>query len=295
MSTARSGGVAGLRPRELDARRRVIPNRELRVTTSVLHRVNGERLVILGWGRAILMQLAHPLVAAGVAGHSAFHGSVTEGAARLFHTVSAMLALTFGDQARRAAKLEHIRAIHRTVNGVLREDAGRFPAGTRYSAEDPALLLWVHATLLESSAEIYQRTVAPLTPAELDVMCEESAPLVAELGGDASTTPRTWAALRRYIEDMERSRVLAVTPAAREIGRAVLAPRAVFWRAPLGRLHTLIGAGLLPPALREAYGFAWDDRRQARFERAIRFIRAARQVMPPQVARWRDARRADVH
>ena len=265
------------------------------MTTSVLHRINGERLVVLGWGRAILMQLAHPLVAAGVAGHSAFRGSVTEGAARLYHTVSAMLALTFGDDARREAAIQRIRSTHRTVNGVLTADAGPFPAGTRYSAEDPALLLWVHATLLESNAEIYQRTVAPLTAAELDALCEESAPLVPELGGDARTVPTTWAALRRYIEDVERSGVLFVTPAAREIGRAVLAPRAVFWRAPMGRLHTLIGAGLLPPALRQAYGFPWDERRQARFERAIRLIRAARRVMPPQAARWRDARRQSLH
>jgi uncharacterized protein (DUF2236 family) len=260
------------------------------VTNSLVRRINGERLVVLGWGRAILMQLAHPLVAAGVAGHSAFRGSLSEGAARLFHTVSAMLGLTFGDHARREAVLERIRSIHRTVNGALPEPAGPFPAGTRYSAEDPELLLWVHATLLDSSADIYQRLVAPLTHEELDALCEESAPLVSDLGGDESTTPRTWKALRAYMDGIERSGVLVVTPAARAMGTAVLAPRAAGWRAPMSGLHTLIGAGLLPPSLREAYGFPWDSAREARFQRAIRLIRSSRRITPAALARWRDAR-----
>jgi uncharacterized protein (DUF2236 family) len=237
------------------------------------------------------MQLAHPLVAAGVAGHSAFRGSVSDGAARLYHTVSAMLSLTFGDDVRREAALERIRAIHRTVRGTLQEDAGPFPAGTPYSAEDPALLLWVHATVLDSNLEIYQRLVAPLTPDELDALCAESVPPLLELGGDAATAPRTWSMLRAYMERVERSGVLVVTSAARTLGAGVLAPRAAGWPAPFSGLHTLIGAGLLPPFLREAYGFAWDAAREARFQRAMRMIGVARQVTPRTLARWRDARR----
>src|SRR5687767_8941419 len=105
----------------------------------VVDRINSERVVLLGWSRAILMQLAHPLVAAGVLQHSTFKGGVVEAAARLHHTVSAMLSLTFADEARRTATLTQIRAIHRRVHGSLAAPAGPFPAGTRYSAEDPAL------------------------------------------------------------------------------------------------------------------------------------------------------------
>lgn len=259
--------------------------------SSTLQRVNGERLVVLGWGRAILMQLAHPMIAAGVAGHSAFRGSVTEGASRLYHTVSAMLALTFGSEARRLAALERIRAIHRTVNGTLADAAGPFPAGARYSAEDPHLLLWVHATLLDSNARIYQHVVGRLSDAELDAMCGEAAPLVEELGGNAATTPREWRALQDYMAGVEASGELVVTPAARAIGRAVLAPRAAGWRAPFSGLHTLVGVGLLPPFLREAYGFDWSAAHDARFRRAIRAIRSARRFAPAAIACWRDARR----
>src|SRR5687767_14082362 len=133
---------------------------------AIVRRVNGERLVVLGWPRAILMQLAHQLIAAGIAEHSAYRGGASEAAVRLRHTVWAMLSLTFGDQARRSEALSRIRAIHKTVHGTLSEHAGPFPAGTRYSAEDPALLLWVHATVLESDVEFYQRVVRPLTVTE---------------------------------------------------------------------------------------------------------------------------------
>ena len=134
----------------------------------VVRRVNGERLTLIGWTRAILLQIAHPLVAAGVFEHSGFRGSPVAAAARLHHTVKAMLALTFGDDAGRRRALEGILTIHRRVNGKLPEAVGVFPAGTPYSAEDPALVLWVHVTLLESLPLVYELLVAPLTASEHD-------------------------------------------------------------------------------------------------------------------------------
>jgi uncharacterized protein (DUF2236 family) len=98
-----------------------------------------------------------------VSEHSTFRDGPLAAAARLHHTVRSMLALTFGDDAAREAALEGIRAIHRRVHGQLTIGTGRFPAGTPYSAEDPDLLLWVHATLLDSIPRIYELIVAPLT------------------------------------------------------------------------------------------------------------------------------------
>src|SRR5205814_3480852 len=96
------------------------------------HRLNGERAVLFGWSRAILLQLAHPLIAAGVANHSSFRQGPFTAAARLHHTVRAMLALTFGTEAKRDAALAGIMAIHRRVHGTLEESVGPFPAGTPY-------------------------------------------------------------------------------------------------------------------------------------------------------------------
>jgi uncharacterized protein (DUF2236 family) len=252
--------------------------------------LNSERVVLLGWSRAILMQLAHPLVAAGVLDHSTFRGGAYEAAVRLHHTVSAMLALTFGDDTDRNAALARIRGIHRTVNGTLREAVGVLPAGTRYSAEDPPLLLWVHATLLDSIAAVYQRIVEPLSRAELDGFCVESAPTLIDLGGDPAAAPRSWDALSAYMRAMEQSGVFAVTAETRALANGVLSPRAAGLRVPFAGTNRLISIGLLSPAMRALYGFAWDAARERRFERAIRVIRATRGLAPDVLARWPQAR-----
>src|SRR5919108_1604147 len=93
-------------------------------------RVNAERLVLLGWTRAILLQLAHPLIAAGVYDHSSFRATPWAAASRLHSTIRAMLALSFGTDAEREHALHGIRAIHTRVHGHLTETVGVFPAGT---------------------------------------------------------------------------------------------------------------------------------------------------------------------
>jgi len=148
---------------------------------SITWRINAERIVLLGWARAILLQLAHPLVAAGVFDHSGFRGTPYAAASRLYHTVHAMLSLTFGDEAARQRTIDGIRAIHRRVNGILPEAVGPYEAGTRYSAEDPSLVLWVHATLIESVLMVYEKLVAPLTEAERDEYCQEAFPIALAL------------------------------------------------------------------------------------------------------------------
>ncbi len=256
----------------------------------ILRQINGERVVVLGWPRAILMQLAHPLIAAGVAQHSAFRGGAAEAAVRLRHTVWAMLSLTFGAEDRRRQALSRIRSIHETVHGTLDRSAGPFPSGSRYSADDPGLLLWVHATVLDSNVEMYQRLVRPLTPDELDALCDGSAPLLLDLGGDPSTAPRTWKAVRAYMDSIEGSGVLTVTPEARDVADRVLRPTAGRRPLPFTGLQRLLTIGLLPDLVRTAYGFAWDEALQARFTRALRLLRFGRRVMPDRLALWKDAR-----
>src|SRR4029453_18844867 len=104
---------------------------------TVTERVNGERLILLGWGRAILMQLAHPMVAQGVADHSSFRDTAFTRVRRLHETIRAMLDLTFGDAAASDAAVARINAIHDRVHGQLAEDAGPWTAGTPYSATGP--------------------------------------------------------------------------------------------------------------------------------------------------------------
>jgi uncharacterized protein (DUF2236 family) len=254
----------------------------------VSRRINAERLALLSWSRAILLQLAHPLVAAGVADHSSFRDGGFAAARRLHLTVRAMLKLTLGGEEGRAAALEGILAIHRRVHGHLAVAAGRFAAGTPYSAEDPGLVLWVHATLLDSIPSIFDRVVHPLTPGERDGYCAEAASVAIDLGARAGDVPRTWHALGTYLAQMYASGSIAVSAQARELASAVLAPPFAPLVAPIAWINRLVTVGLLPPHVRDQYGFRWTPKDERSLARVSAGIRALRRMTPAALALWPD-------
>lgn len=267
-----------------------IAGSQLAGTASVSWRVNAERIVLLGWGRAILLQLAHPLVAAGVFGHSSFRATPWAAASRLYHTVHAMLALTFGSDDERERTLDAIRAIHRRVTGVLEDEVGPFPAGTRYSAEDPALVVWVHATLIESVILAYERLVAPLSAKERDAYCEEAFPIAVALAAHPQDVPRRWDDLRSFMDRMYASGALAVGSHGRELSRAVLSPAGGWAVAPATWVNRVVTIGLLPSGVRQQYGLGWADRDERRLDRILSCLRATRRVLPDALALWPAAR-----
>ena len=253
---------------------------------TITEQVNGERLVVLGWGRAILMQLAHPLVAQGVAEHSSFRETTIARLQRLHGTIRAMLNLTFGDAISSNAAADRINAIHDRVHGRLSEDAGVWVAGTPYSATDPELLTWVEATLLESMPLAYQEFVAPLAPEAIDAYCCEASAGSERLRIPAGMVPASQRALQAYMQRVRDGRVMAVTSMARELAREVVDPpgaRALWPAATVSRLATI---GWLPPHLRAAYGFEWTAGDEARLTAWCRRIRAARRYVPDRWARW---------
>jgi uncharacterized protein (DUF2236 family) len=258
----------------------------------IARRINAERIVLLGWGRAILLQLAHPLVAAGVDEHSGFRSTTWAAITRLYHTVHAMLALTFGADAERERTLDGIRQIHQRVHGHLETATRRFPAGTPYSAEDPDLVLWVHATLLESVPLAYERLVGPLTIAERDAYCAEAAPIAVALMARSHEVPRTWAEARAYLDRMYASGDLEVTDQARALAQAVLSPpAAAAWIAgPATWINRIVTLGLLPPPIRRQYRFEWTRFNDRTFNVLVPVLRTMRRVMPRAITLWPEAR-----
>ena len=264
------------------------------MSATITQRVNAERVALLGWTRAILLQFAHPLIAAGVADHSTFRGSPFAALSRLHHTLGAMRAITFGEDAARDAALAGILSIHRRIDGTLPAAVGSYAAGTPYSAEDPDLVLWVHATLLESLPIIHDLIVAPVTTAQRDAHCEEAAPLAVALGARPGDVPRCWRDLRQYIGGMYASGAIVVSPQARELAHALLVPPILsLLAAPARRANELIAVGLLPPHIRDQYGFGWDAGRDRWLRRLLLLLRAARRATPDLIALWPDARGLD--
>ena len=247
--------------------------------------------MLFGWSRAILLQLAHPLLAAGVMEHSAFRDGVFTAASRLHHTVRSMLALTFGTDAERDQTIADINQIHRRVNGALRHTVGRHPAGTPYSAEDSALLVWVHATLLDSIPLVYDRLMEPLPIEDRDRYCLEAAPIALALGARPEDVPRSWQDVQQYLRATVDSGTIVVGPDARTLAAAVLAPPFAVTIAPLAALNRVVTIGMLPPWLRTQYGFTWSDRDERAFDRWSRRLRRFRHALPDRLALWPEARR----
>jgi uncharacterized protein (DUF2236 family) len=258
---------------------------------AISQRINAERLLLVAWLRALLLQLAHPLIAAGVAEHSTFRGGTAASFARLRQTVEAMLTLTFGGPSERERAVDGIRAIHRRVHGTLALPCGVFAAGTPYSAGDSALLIWVHATLVESIVLAYEQLIGPLTPADRDRYCADSADVAVELGARADAVPRSWPALRAYMDACYESGHITVGPQALTLAAALLSSsRNPLVNRVIAPVATLLAAGQLPSHVRVQYGLTWTRRRARRYVRLITLLRSARRVAPDRIALWKSAR-----
>ena len=253
----------------------------------VSRKLHAERALLLGWGRALLLQFAHPQVAQGIADHSGFLREKRGRWGRLRRTLDAMLVLTYGTVDEAAAVARGINAIHDRVHGRAASAGDRPP--TAYSAHDPELLRWVHATLVDSFIVAYQLYVAPLSPAEKNSYCAESAGIEPLFGIPDGFLPRTSDALGRYMGAMLAGPDLAVTEAARRLAGELFTPvPRVAW--PLMALGRLSAIGLLPPRLRADYGFAWSPRHASALRVSARALRVAVALAPTPLRHWPIAR-----
>ena len=255
-------------------------------------RLHQEVVLLAGWGRAILLQLAHPLVAQGVADHSDFAAVGWGRVRRLKHTLAAMLAMTFGTPEESAAAIATINRIHDRVHGQLAGAAGTFTTNARYSAHDPALLAWVHATLVDTFLMTYERFVAPLTQAERDSYCRAAGAKAPLLGIPPEMLPGTTAELTSYMSRMLASGNIVVTDTARTIAHEVLSLGLPGPARPLAAVARLPVVGLLPGHIREAYGFQWTRGQERTLSALAAATRHALPLLPPLLRYWPAARLA---
>ena len=224
---------------------------------SVAWRIDREVVVLAGGSCALLMQAAHPVVAAGVIEHSTY---ATDPFGRLRRTLSASFDVVFGSRTRAEAAIRRVNAVHRRVRGVRPDD------GSPYSAADPEALLWVHATLIDTALRVYGRFVAPLTSTDEQAYHDEATRVAVLLGVPEGTVPGTIGELRAWMAAMVDDGRVRVTPAASEIARTVLYPLGWMPRTAWDAVH-LVSLATLPPELRRQYGFGWSPARERGVER----------------------------
>ena len=257
---------------------------------SLTWRVNREGVLLLGGGRALILQVAHPLVAAGVAAYSSYREDPW---GRLYRTLDITTRIVFGDTETAAEASGQLERMHRRVKGETTESAGRFPAGTHYEANDPELLMWVHATLVDTSLLVYDRYVRRLSLAERQAYYEEQKTLGEAFGVPREHQPATYAEFNDYFDSMLESDRIAVTDALRDVVDATLRPELPLVARPLTEAVNLATTGLLPERLRAEMGLPWGPHRERLMGASRAMLRRALPLLPSLLRDFPPARSAD--
>jgi uncharacterized protein (DUF2236 family) len=273
-------------------------------------RLNREAMLLLGAGpRALLLQIAHPLVAAGVAEHSDFRSDPWT---RLSGTLRSYLRIVYGTAGAARDEISRLHGLHRGIRGDVPEAGLRDRHGRRYSALDPDLSLWVHATLVDSTIAAYDAWVEPLSRDERARYYAETLPVGRAFGIPASRLPADLEAFEAYLDEMlGPSGPISVGDTARDLAGAILHPplgpavAAAGW--PFDRLAGFADAipsrayawlfwpaiGLLPGSVRQGYGLPWGLRQRAVAAWLVATWSAWRPVLPPAFRQMPQALQAD--
>src|SRR4051812_21677331 len=231
--------------------------------TSPLRRLARPTTTAFAGGRAILMELAHPAIAQAVAEFDHFRQAPT---ARAQLTAKAFRDVIHGSEQEARAVGQRLGRVHDRVRGV------------GYAASDPHLLLWVHATFVDSLLHMGERFHGPLTAGERQQFYADARSIGEVFGCPRELQPPTLDAFHDYVHTMVASST--VTDVGLELARAVFWPDVPATRRPLVGLYRLACFGSLPQALRAQFPHPWTaaDRQAFRAGRAL----------APYIAPWTD-------
>jgi uncharacterized protein (DUF2236 family) len=238
---------------------------------SVTRRVNRENILLLGGGRALLMQIAHPKVALGVDEHSDFRKDPIR---RLRRTIRMTMAIVFGD---RETALEAARAVNQAHARVR---------GRGYRALDPDLLLWVHATLADTALVTYETFVQRLSTRDREDFYQEFKLMSVMLGIPRGHFPATLRDFHMYLEGMMSSGPVRVGRRAQDLAKQILRPRLRLVPSPVMIPLEIITTGLLPSTLRAQYCLAWGPVQQHAYRLAVRTLPRIVALTPPVIRVW---------
>ncbi|HEX6228326.1 MAG TPA: oxygenase MpaB family protein [Solirubrobacterales bacterium] len=244
---------------------------------SALWRRAGDARLIATGAYAILLQVSHPTVGAGVTEHSDFRSDPW---GRLLRTLDYSYAMTYGGPELATGLGRRIREMHRSIRG-------RKADGGPYHALEPEAFTWVHATLVDSIVRGHQLLVGPLRPGEIDDLYAQWRRSGELIGVRERDMPADWAAFGDYFERMVSER-LERTRAVDEVLEAIGDPRRPplplltepAWRLarmPVTHQISLVTAGLLTPSLRDRFGIRWT--RASRLQ--LRLLAAASRAVTP--------------
>jgi uncharacterized protein (DUF2236 family) len=191
--------------------------------------------------------------------------------------------------------VQAIERAHASVRGVLAEAVGRFRHGAAYDASDPALLFWVHATLVDSALAAYERFVGTLSARSRRAYYMQSRIAARLFRIPERLIPPTYDAFRAYVDEMVGGDTLAVGTAGRELAAAILAPPLPVGVRQIVGATGLVTRGLLPPRLRAEFGLPWSAAADAALSTLAATSRALLPMLPSSLRFLPHARRDREH
>jgi len=243
--------------------------------SSLMWQIDREAAIFLGAGRALLLQLAHPWVAAAIEQYS---DALSHPIERFHRTFRVVFSLVFGSLEQSLASARRLHQRHAEIAGQLPFGAGPFPAGSLYNANAIPALCWVYATLIETALIAYELMLPPLTSSQREAYYQESLLFAALFGIPNECLPRNWTAFSDYIATMMQSDTLTVTDYARVVGRRLIAGGGTWFPVPAS--YVVLTAALLPARLREAFGLNFGAAEQRAVWRSIARLQSLYRRLP---------------
>jgi uncharacterized protein (DUF2236 family) len=254
---------------------------------TVFWRVSREPALLLAGMRALLLQIAHPKIAQGVADHSRYR---EDPLGRGIRTFTAVYSLVFGNREEAIAAALRVRAVHDRVHGRVIDP---LPSGmdASYDANDPELLLWVAATLLDSAVVAYELFVEPLSPAEKEQHYQQARRFGQLFGIPQQRYPDSWADFQAWWQQMLASDTLTVTDTARGIYRGLLT--GTWFTRVLAPFNYALAAMLLPDRLVESFGMRRSAPVRMTFHAIVWITRVLVRLLPRRLRGVPAARRRE--
>ena len=215
---------------------------------SPIRTVWGHPAVLLGGGRALLLQIAHPGVARGVLEHSDF---ADDPFGRLQRTLAAIDRVVWGSRDEAEETAARLRSRHELVRGE------------GYDATDPALVLWVHATLVDTALRMHAQWVGPVPAPLADAFYGEAVQVGELFGAPRAVQPPDLVAFRAYMRAMVDELGPAIDDEQRRLAHRVLHPSVPIAADPLVLVGRLLTVGQLPRPVRDGFRLHWDLPREA--------------------------------
>ncbi len=253
---------------------------------SMTWRINREGVVYLGGLRALLMQIAHPKVAQGVADHSNYS---TDPFGRLFRTFDAVHTIVYGPAQAAVETALVVHRVHAKIHGRLIEPVAGI-SDRDYQANDPELLRWVWATLVDSAIAAYYRALPSLSESDWEAYYSESKIFGRLFGVPETMLPENLEAFRTWMNTTVASATLTVTDTSREIAGFLLKGPAILY--PLRPSSYILAAGTLPEKFRRQFRLHWSLPMRAAYAVGARVVRTVTPRIPPVLRTVPAARRA---